>query len=42
MTNNILFDNTRNNFSGRQLSVTGAGANVSALTGNTILGQASR
>ena len=39
MTNNILFDNTRNNFLGRQLSVAGAGANLSTLTGNTILGK---
>lgn len=39
VTNNILFDNTKNNYSGRQLSVTGTGANLSTFTGNTILGK---
>lgn len=39
VTNNILFDNTKNNFYGSQLRVTGTGADLSTLTGNTILGK---
>ncbi len=39
VTNNILFDNSVNNPSGKQLWVTGPGANVSTLTGNTFLGK---
>ncbi len=39
VTNNILFNNSINNPSGKQLWVTGPGTIVSTLTGNTFLGK---
>ena len=39
MLNNILFDNTRTNSWGEQLSVGGSGAYLSTHTGNTLLGK---